>query len=272
MIETKDGVASVPFSRAPKEDMLFHANAHAEAIARLQLMVKNRYFGVLTGDVGSGKSTLIRHLVHTLDPMRYQPVYLSRAGLSPRDFYGELLRHMGEEPLFSLTRSKRLFEGVLASRVAQGDKVLVVIIDEAQEISPTMLLELRFALNQQMDSVSLFSLILVGQPELRYTLRKNKYAAIAQRISLQYHLTGLTADETAAYIRHQLKGARMSAPLFTDSAIRLIHSETKGIPRLINNICTHALFEAHRKGSEVIEDILILRILADAERQRGTAG
>lgn len=272
MIEAKNGAVAVPFSRAPQEDNLFLADAHAEAIARLQLMVENRYFGVLTGDVGSGKSTLIRHLVHTLDPMRYQAVYLSQAGMSPRDFYGELLRHMGEEPLFSLTRSKRLFERVLTDRSAQGDKVLVVIIDEAQEISPAMLLELRFALNQQMDSVSLFSLILVGQPELRRTLRKNKYEAIAQRIRLQYHLAGLTADETAAYIRHQLKGALMSAPLFADSAIHLIHSETKGIPRLINHICTHALYEAHRKGSDVIEDGLIIRILADAERQRGTAG
>ncbi|KJS49690.1 MAG: ABC transporter, partial [Peptococcaceae bacterium BRH_c23] len=102
-------------------------------------------------------------------------------------------------------------------------------------------------------------------------LRMNKYEAIAQRIHLQYHLQGLTAQETATYIRHQMKQAGVTTPVFTDSAIGLIHSETKGIPRLINTICTHALYEAKRTGSEVIEDAHIGRILADTERQRGTA-
>jgi type II secretory pathway predicted ATPase ExeA len=262
----------VPFSRNPKNEMLFGSSAYMEALARMQLMVQHRYFGVLTGEVGSGKSTLVRHLVQTLDPMRYQVIYLSQAGMKPRDFYGEMLRHLGEEPLFSLTKAKRLFEEVLRTRVEQGDKSLVVIIDEAQDITPAMLLELRFALNQQMDSVSLFTLILVGQSELRRTLRKNKFEAVAQRIQLRFHLTGLTEEESAAYIRHQMKTAAMTSPLFSDSALQLIYSATQGIPRLINHICTYALYDAQQRGSDVVEDKDIGRILADMERQRGTAG
>lgn len=261
----------IPFSRSPMNDMFFEVGAYAEALARLQLMVSNSGLGVLTGEVGSGKSTLIRRLGQTLDPVRYQVVYLSRARMKPRDFYSELLRELGEEPPFSLTGSKRLLEHVLTDRSSQGKKSLCLVIDEAQDISPSMLLELRFALNHQMDSASLFSIILVGQPELRRTLRMNKYEAIAQRIHLQYHLCGLNAQETAAYIRHQMKHAGRSTPVFSDSALGLIHSETKGIPRLINTICTHALYEAGRNGSEVIEDAQIGRILADAERQRGNA-
>jgi type II secretory pathway predicted ATPase ExeA len=149
---------------------------------------------------------------------------------------------------------------------------MVVIIDEAQDITPAMLLELRFALNQQMDSVSLFTLILVGQSELRRTLRKNKFEAVAQRIQLRFHLTGLTEEESAAYIRHQMKTAAMTSPLFSDSALQLIYSATQGIPRLINHICTYALYDAQQRGSDVIEDKDIGRILADMERQRGTAG
>lgn len=122
-----------------------------------------------------------------------------------------------------------------------------------------------------MDSASLLSLILVGQPELRRILRMNKYEAIAQRIHLQYHLSGLTSQESATYIRHQMKQAGLTTPVFADSALGLIHSETKGIPRLINTICTHALYEAKRNGSEVVEDAQIGRIFANAERQRGTA-
>ncbi len=261
----------IPFSRSPLRDMFFEVGAYAEALARLQLMVSSSGLGVLTGEVGSGKSTLVRRLGQTLDPVRYQVIYLSRAGMKPRDFYSELLRELGEEPLFSLSRSKRLLEHVLTDRSIKGNKFLVVVIDEAQDISPSMLLELRFALNHQMDSISLFSIILVGQPELRRTLRMNKYEAIAQRIHLQYHLSGLNAQETATYIRHQMKNADMTTPVFSDSALALIHSETKGIPRLINTICTHALYEAKRNGSEVVEDAQIGRILADTERQRGTA-
>src|SRR5208337_1864922 len=145
-----------PFARAPHSKDIYGSSAYNEALARLRLMVEHRYFGVLTGEVGSGKSTLIRHLAQTLDPMRYQVVYLSQAEMKPRDFYGTLLRHLGEEPLFSLTRAKHLFETALARRSEQGDKSLVVIVDEAQDISPALLLELRFALNQQMDATSLF--------------------------------------------------------------------------------------------------------------------
>ena len=272
MTELKNTEQASPFSRAPQGGMLFEANTHVEALARLQLVIEHQEFGVLTGEVGSGKSTLVRHLVKTLDPMRYQLVYLNQAGMKPRDFYGELLRHMGEDPVFSLTKAKRLFEEVLTARAAQKDRSMVVVIDEAQDISPAMLMELRFALNQQMDAVSLFALVLVGQPELRRTLRKNKYEAIAQRIRLQYHLTGLTQEETAEYIRYQMKVAQLTSPVFADSAIQLIYAASQGIPRLINHICTQALYEAGRRGSEVIEDQHIGRILADLERQRGTAG
>lgn len=265
-----DAEALTPFSRSPMKEMFFEIGAYAEALARLQLMVTYPGLGVLTGEVGSGKSTLIRRLGQMLDPIRYQIIYLSRAGMTPRDFYSELLRELGEEPPFSLSKAKRLLEQVLSDRATQGNKFLVVVIDEAQEIRSSMLLELRFVLNHQMDSASLLSIILVGQPELRRFLKMNKYEAIAQRIHLQYHLTGLNAKETAAYIRHQMKQANLIAPVFSDSALNLIHSETKGIPRLINTICTHALYEARRTGSQVVEDALIGRILADTERQRGT--
>jgi type II secretory pathway predicted ATPase ExeA len=258
-----------PFIRAPHSKDIYGSSAYNEALARLRLMVEHRYFGVLTGEVGSGKSTLIRHLAQTLDPMRYQVVYLSQAEMKPRDFYGTLLRHLGEESLFSLTKAKHLFEVTLARRNEQGDRSLVAIVDEAQDISPALLLELRFALSQQMDATSLFTLILSGQSELRRTLRKNRYESISQRIQLQFHLTGLTEEETTGYVRHQMQIAELTSPVFADSALQLIYKATQGIPRLINHICTHALFDADRRGSAVIEDSHIGRILADLERQRG---
>ena len=150
------------------------------------------------------------------------------------------------------------------------DRSLVVFLDEAQDVAPSLLLELRFALNQHMDATSLFSLVLVGQPELRRTLKLNKHEALSQRVRLQYHLTGLTADDTASYIRHQMKGAGFTTPLFSESALKLIHSDTRGIPRLINHICTHALYATKKSSTEVVEAELVTRIIQDTARQRGS--
>lgn len=174
-----------PFSRQIDPSLLYHSKGHKEALGRLHLMVENNNLGVLTGEVGSGKSTLIRSLFQKLDAKRYFPIYMSLTGLKPRDFYGELLRHVGEEIPFSAAKAKRLWAQTLESRQEQGDKSLVVVVDEAQEMNPSMLSEIRFVVNHQMDSCSLFPLILVGQPEFRRTLRLKKYEAIAQRIPMQ---------------------------------------------------------------------------------------
>jgi type II secretory pathway predicted ATPase ExeA len=129
-----------------------------------------------------------------------------------------------------------------------------VVVDEAQEMSTSMLTELRFLVNHQMDSCSLFPLILVGQPELRRLLRLNKHEAIAQRISLQYHLGGLSAEETKTYIKHQMQTTGMNTPVFSESALSRIHAASQGIPRVINHFCSQALHDAERRGHEVIEE------------------
>ena len=261
-----------PFSRQIDPATLYESQAHREALARLQLMVENRYLGLLTGEVGSGKSTLIRRLFQNLDPMRYLSIYISTANLKPRDFYGELLRHVGEVPPFSLPKAKRLWSEALQVRQKQAEKALAVVVDEAQEMSDAMLGELRFVVSHQMDSCSLFPLILVGQSELRRTLRLKKYEAIAQRIPLQYHLGGLSSEETAHYIRHQMKTSGMATPVFAETAMALVHAASQGIPRIINQICSQALHDAAQRGHEVIEEAHIARVLADFDRQRGVAG
>ncbi|MEC0229763.1 ExeA family protein [Paenibacillus alba] len=261
-----------PFTRELDRVACYEYRGHQEAFARLKLMVEQQALGVLTGEVGSGKSTLIRRLFRSYDAMTHLPIYLSIAGLKPRDFYGELLRHVGEEPLYSVTKAKRQWEDVLAGRQAHGEKQLVVVIDEAQEMSEAMMLELRFVMNHQMDACSLFPLILVGQPELRKQLRLKKYEAIAQRIGMQFHLQGMTKEETEAYIRHHIKTACLSSPVFSETAMHLVHTASQGLPRVINQICRHVLHDAAGKQHEVVEEIHITRVLADMDRQRGATG
>jgi len=260
---------SSPFSRQIDPSFLYQSKGHKEALGRLHLMVESNNLGVLTGEVGSGKSTLIRYLFQSLETKRYFPIYMSMPGLKPRDFYGELLRHVGEEIPFSLAKAKRLWSEALESRQVQGDKSLIVVVDEVQEMSPSMLAELRFVVNYHMDSCSLFPLILVGQPEFRRTLRLKKHEAIAQRIHMQYHLSGLTSEETAAYIRHQMQTANLTTPMFAESAISQVHAASQGIPRVINLICSQALYDAKQRNHDVIEESHIIRVLTDLDRQRG---
>lgn len=139
-------------------------------------------------------------------------------------------------------------------------------------MNEAMLLELRFVMSHQMDARSLFPVILAGQPELRRTLRLKKYEAIAQRISMQYHLQGMSREETGSYIKHHLKVAELERPVFSESAMQMVHSASGGIPRIVNQVCRQALYEAEGKGHEVVEEAHIGRVLADLDRQRGAAG
>lgn len=258
-----------PFTREVTPCYEFHA--HQEAYVRLNLAVEHRLLGVLTGEVGSGKSALLRRLVSSLDPMRILPIYLSVADLKPRDFYAQLLTHVDEEPPYSVAKARRLWGEVLTRREEQAERSVVVVIDEAHEMSDAMLLELRFVMSHQMDARSLFPVLLAGQPELRKKLRLKKNEAISQRIGIQYHLSGMSREETLEYVRHHLAAAKLERPLFSESAIQTLYVASQGIPRVVNQICSQVLFHLP-DNLDVVEDTHIARVLTDMDRQRGTAG
>ena len=258
-----------PFGKELDPSLCYEFRGHREASARLDLMIQHRTLGVLTGEVGSGKSTLIRRLFASLDPMSYLPIYLCYASLKPREFYGGLLEAVGVEPVYTVSRARKLWQEVVRSRSAPGERTIVAVIDEAHEMSETMLLELRFALNYNLDSASLFPLILVGQPELRKLLRLKKYEATVQRIGMQYHLGGMSKEETSAYIRHHMTVSRTEKPVFAESALSRIFAASQGLPRVVNQICTQVLLDATARNLEVIEEGDVVRVLADMDRQRG---
>ncbi|SFM15692.1 AAA domain-containing protein [Paenibacillus sp. 1_12] len=143
------------------------------------------------------------------------------------------------------------------------------IIDEAHEMSEEMLLELRFALNTNIDSTLLFPLILVGQPELRKLLRLKKYEATVQRIGLQYHLGPMSKEETSAYVRHHMSVSQTQKPVFAERALHRLFAASQGLPRVVNQIGNQILLDATARNLEVIEEADVVRVLADMDRQRG---
>lgn len=261
-----------PFSKELEPSLCYAFRGHLEASARLDLMIQHRTLGVLTGEVGGGKSTLIRRLFASLDPMAYLPIYLCYTAMKPRDFYGGLLEAVGVEPVYNVSKARKLWQEVVRGRSSPDERTLAVVIDEAHEMSEAMLLELRFALNYDMDSISPFPLILVGQPELRKLLRLKKYEATVQRIGMQYHLGGMSKEETSAYIRHHMTVSRTEKPVFAESALSRIFAASQGLPRVVNQICMQILFDAAARHLEVIEEGDVIRVLADMDRQRGVTG
>ena len=266
------GWNTTPFARGSDGVVFFESHAQREALARIELVVEGYGFGLVTGEVGSGKSTFVRRIVRELDDMQYFVMYICKASLKPRDFYGEILARLGESVPFSVAKARRVWEERALSQAGRPDRQWVVLIDEAQEMSDDMLQELRFLRNQAMDAQSVFSLIMTGQPELRRRLRLKKYEAISQRLDMVYHLHGLTQDETTAYIRQQMQQAGATLPVFSDSAIRAIYRASQGLPRIVNSLCTQCLYAAAPKQSEVIDEGHVQSVLTDQEQQRGTAG
>jgi len=240
-----------------------------EALTRMQHVVETRSLGVLTGEVGSGKTTLLRALTASLPATDYQVVYLSSAGLPPRDLYGGILRALGETPVFSLGKLKHQWQEIMNARLLNTARQILLLIDEAHDLPEKTLLELRFLMCRGMDPEAPFPIILAGQAKLRLDLRKSIYESIAQRIRMQYHLQGMTAEECAAYIEQQMQEAELTRPVFSDSAIQLIHASSHGIPRVVNLLCAHALFASNQRKDNAIEEKHVMMVLADLERQRG---
>jgi len=239
-----------------------------EALARMTNVISSNGLGILSGEIGSGKTTILRTLTADLPASKHTVIYICSANLTPKDLYSAVVRELGEEPSFMLPKIKQQWYRLLSNELMDG-KRLVLLIDEAHELTTNTLLELRFLLNCKMDLTPAFSVILSGQPRLRNDLRLKAFEAIAQRVKMQYHITGMTLEETAKYINFKMTDAAVQRPLFGESAIELIHSSTQGIPRVINQICRHAYHSANKNNDSVIEEKHIVAILADMDRQRG---
>jgi len=263
MIKEHFGWELTPFDREIHSKNLFQSDQYVELEARLQYMVKERSFGLLTGDVGAGKSTAIRSLRDRLHPSHYVFLYLSDSSLKPRDFYREMLLQIGIEPKFLASDIKRQFKNALVDIFENKKKTPIVVIDEAHLLSPSMLQEIRFLTNFHVDSLSPLTLILVGQPELRDKLRLRSLEAISQRITTRFHLVGLRLEEIEKYITHHLYIAGENRQVFTDSAIKKIYDQTRGIPRLTNRLCTECLLDAVSRQQQIVDEESVERVIED---------
>jgi type II secretory pathway predicted ATPase ExeA len=257
-----------PFLQVP-DYPVYRSAIQEEALSRMMHVVETKSLGVLTGEVGSGKSTLMRIVAGNLPQSEYQVVYLSSSRMNSKELYTGTLKAMGETPAFSSSKVKQQWRDVLDARSTGNTRQLVLLIDEAHDMPETTLLELRFLMTLGMSPNPAFPVILAGQGKLRRDLNTNLLEPISQRIRMQYHLGGMTAQECARYILHQMQQAGLDLPVFTEGAMKSIHATSQGIPRVVNLLCGSALMLARKNEENAVEEKHIGVVLADIDRQRG---
>jgi type II secretory pathway predicted ATPase ExeA len=261
------GFTRLPFERDIPPDDLFASQPQQEMAARLTYLLRQRGMGLVTGDVGAGKSTAIRAFTARLDANRYYVVYLSNPTVGVSGLYRDILTALHREPPFSRPRQVAAIRAAFVELAESKRRFPLLVIDEAHLLPSPAFEQFRLLIADQMDSQSLAALILVGQPNLRDLLRLSSNQAFYQRLSVRYHLPPLDLQNCLAYIRHHLQLAgHHGAPLFTDDAMTRIFDYTKGVPRQINLVCATALLAGMIDKKEIIDEATIRKVIADMDR------
>jgi type II secretory pathway predicted ATPase ExeA len=248
------GFTRTPFGRDLAPQMLHRHRGHAEALARIAWLIAEHALGVLTGEVGAGKTVAARAAIAALDPTRHTIVYLPNPMIGERGLYAHIVRALGATPRFHKANLVTQATELLAAEDAERARTAVLVFDEAHLLHPEQLEEIRMLTNHDMDARSPFACLLIGQPTLRRRIKLGTLAALDQRIALRYHLDGMDLAETASYLTHHLKLAGRSDTLFSDDAVALIHQTARGIPRAVNNLAVQALIAAFADGKGIVDE------------------
>ena len=255
-----------PFDLLPNPEFLFMSKSHKRALSYLDYGIRERVgFILLTGEVGSGKTTIIRNLIKKY----HNNVILSKI-FNTRVDSEQLIAMINDDFGLSVLNKDKItmlrdLNNFLIEQFIQGNQA-VLIIDEAQNLAHDLLEEIRMLSNLETDNAKLLQIILVGQPELRKTLASPTLVQLRQRISINCHIEPLTRDETEQYILYRMeKAGDRNAVNFSEETINIIFTYSRGIPRLINIICDFILLAAFAEGTNRIEATLVQDIIGDLD-------
>jgi general secretion pathway protein A len=264
-----------PFDNTRDTNYFFASSGHAEALSRLSFLVEDRNMGIglLTGEIGCGK-TITRTMLHRqLARPAHIVVSLENCLLEFDELLLEIISQMRGERATSAElpdRYSRLstFKQVLMRKIADSNRHLVIMLDEAQQLSQASIEALKGLTNIASERQNFLTLILIGQPELRNTIRQ--LPQVDQRVSLRYHLNAMSHDETRRYLEHRLQVAGLQGPLpFDTDAVRLLFEASGGVPREINRICKLALDHASGNGLALLDAAIINSVTDDLRRHGG---
>lgn len=272
------GLKREPFSIVPDPGFLYPSNHHRQAVAHLKYgLDREGGFILLTGEVGTGKTTLTRTMLKRM-PAHIRVAYVLNSKLNVTDLLASICDELGIElPTdspesrglsFSKTRIDALNQNLLQAH-AEGQKTLIVI-EEAQNLSADVLETLRLLSNLETNTHKLLHILLVGQPELLDILAQKELRQLNQRVVSRFHLLPLEKDDVANYVNHRLHRAGAKGSLFNNACISVLFRLTGGVPRLINLVCQHSLLATYSTGSKVVSPKLIKEAAVEILGSRNT--
>ncbi len=268
MYQSYYGLEEMPFNITPDPKFLYLSPTHQEALQHLLYGLQERKgFIVLVGEVGCGKTTLCRRLLNEIEGSHWDTALILNPRISEIEMLKAILQELGEKPLAGgLHALIAQMQEVLIHRITQGREI-VLIIDEAQNLSFEVLEQIRLISNLETDKQKLLQIILMGQPELKDILALPELRQLRQRILVHYELNPLTKGDVAHYIRHRLSLAgSQGRPSFTEWASRKIHRYSQGIPRIINNVCDKALLAAYIRDADEVNYWDVRRAIRDVKK------
>lgn len=248
------GFSRMPFGRDLAPGMLHRHSAHNEAVARIGWCIADRRIGVITGEVGAGKTVAVRAALASLDRSRHTVIYLPDPTVGVQGIHHSIVASLGGQPLTHHATLAPQAADALAAEQAERGRTPVVVVEEAHLLGYDQLEALRLLTNHDLDSSSPFACLLIGQPTLRRRMKLGVLAALDQRIGLRYAMPPMTDTNTGSYLRHHLKLAGRDDALFSDDAIGLIHQTSRGYPRAVNNLALQALVAAFAADKAIVDE------------------
>jgi general secretion pathway protein A len=267
------GLNEKPFAITPDPRYLYLSERHAEALAHLLYGITEAGgFVQLTGEVGTGKTTIVRSLL-AQTPKNAEIALILNSKMTATEFLLTICEELGIGVPDSATESLKDLVDILSGyllRAHANDRRVVVVVDEAQNLAPTVLEQVRLLTNLETNTRKLLQIILIGQPELRELLARNELRQLAQRITGRYHLHPLSGEETAAYVRHRLRVAGATSDIFTPPALAEVYRLSSGIPRVINVVSDRALLGAYSMDRHRVTTSLVRHAASEVFGKRFT--
>jgi len=255
-----------PFEMTPDPRYLYFSHEHEEALTKLIYTIREgKGAMMLTGLYGCGKTVLCRYFLNELIGSNYEIALITNPRLTANELLAEMVYQLGETNIAGKTKGEllRLFHERIYTNLNMG-KETIIVIDEAQAINDLETFEeLRLLLNFQQDDRFMFTLILIGQSDLRNQLKK--LPQLRQRLMIEYHLNPLDEQDTGRYIEYRLGFAGGHKSLFQEQAKKMIYRYSSGVPRIINGIADMALVEGYLREKETVDESVIKKVVNDAQ-------
>jgi len=250
------GFTKKPFSRDVTAEEMFRWKEFEDLKQRLAYFLKEGGMFLLSGSIGSGKTSAIKYFAHSINPNTHSVLYFNTMFESKKDFFRSMISACGMTPSFYISDCRGMLKKYFLEMQYVKKITSVVIFDEAQNIPGFLLEEIRLLGNFDFDSSSPVLFIIAGHRLLQQRIALHENEALRQRFTLKFLLQGMTLEETCGYIRHRLGRAGSTGSIFADAVLGRIHEESAGIPRLVNNICNALLLAAVVSEKKVVDEFL----------------